>query len=567
MTEDHNRRDILKTVGLGASVGPATLLAGCSGQQQTEVGETETTTKSDSGEGQTTGDESQTAEAGGGDFDLRLIVNHDFDRFDHNTGWMAPPASDLYENLITRDYEMSLQPGLAVDWTFENNNEDLVFDLREGVTFHDGSEFNAEYVKWFMEDYLLNGSGTAYMVDGVVSEVIVEDTHVARLKLERSAPNLLWNLSTEYAGVVSREAYEEYDDYGQSIAVGTGPYQWVSRDGNRNLELERYDDYDWAPEWVGLDGPGRASTVTYDVVAETASRTGALETGEADVILTGLPTNRVEPYEGRDDITVHRADGNQVRWLGFNLNPEQSGILGEDLALRKAISYSINRENILQGLFQGIGREGVNLLPPTVASHNIGEEYNHTYDADRATTLMEDAGWTVNPDGVSTKDGEEASFELLTTNSSIPRRLATVYQEQVTEIGVELQPEVVDQATVQSRVQNGDFEAIVEGYTWQNADILDWFFAFDQKPYPGWFGQQPGREADETANTLIEDAMTAGSWENRVEKFKEAHRFLMENLVPAAPVHYPASIAATHENVTNFDFFTLGTTVETINKE
>ncbi|WP_226929201.1 ABC transporter substrate-binding protein [Halorubrum halophilum] len=560
--DDINRRKLLKATAGGVTVGPATLLAGCSGDAQTGVGDTDT----DAGDDTTDEGSDETTDSSDS-FNLRLLLNHEFDQFNHNTGWMAPPSRDIYQNLVDRDYDMKLQPGMLSDWTFENDNQDIVFDLREGITFHDGSSFDAEHVKWFMTDYLLNGDGTGYMVDGIVDDVLVEDTYTARVKLANPAPNLLWNLSSAYAGVPSREAIEKHgDDYGRSIAVGSGPYQWKSRDGDRHLVLERYEDYDWSPEWIGLEGAGRAQQITYDVITETSSRTAALETGEADVILTGLPSTKVKPYENNSDVKVHRGDGRQVRWLGFNLNPEKGDVIAEDLNLRKAISYAIDRQSIVDGLFQGLGKPGVNLLPPTVSAQDIEDKYNHSFDLEKAKSLMEDAGWTVTPGGVSTKDGEEASFELLTTNASTARNLATVYQEQASKIGVELNPKVVDEATVQSRIKDGNFETIVEGYTWQNADILDWFFAFDMKPYPAWFGVQEDREADTRANELIEAGMSAGSWEDRIQKFKEANAYLMENVVPAAPVHYPEAISAARADLEGYKFYTLGTTVETISK-
>lgn len=560
---DTDRRKLLKTIAAGATVGPATLLSGCTGgDAKTDVGGS-TTEQSEQ--------DTETGSSGGSDatdsLNLRILLDHPFDQFDHNTGWMGPPARDIYQNLVDRDYDMKLQPGMLKSWSFENDNSDLVMTLREGITFHDGSSFDASHVKWFMMDYLMNGSGTSYMVDGVVDDVVIEDTYTARVKLANPAPNLLWNLSSGYAAVPSKGAYEKHgDDYGRSIAVGSGPYKWKTRDGDRHLVLERFEEYDWSPDWIGHEGAGNAKEITYDVITGTASRTAAIETGEADAILTGLPPTKVQSYENNDEITVYRADGRQIRWLGFNLNPEKAGVIAEDLNLRKAISYAIDRKSIVDGLFQGLGQPGVNLLPPTVPSQDISDEYNHSFDLDKSKSLMEDAGWTVNPGGVSTKDGEEASFELLTTNASTARNLATIYQEQASKIGVELKPKVVDEATVQSRIKDGDFETIVEGYTWQNADILDWFFAFDMTPYPAWFGVQEGREEDMRANELIEAGMSAGSWEDRIQKFKKAHEYLMENLVPAAPVHYPEGISAVRSEVEGYEFYTLGTTAETISK-
>lgn len=81
--------------------------------------------------------------------------------------------------------------------------------------FYDGFLFDVLYVKWFMMDYLMNGSGTFYMVDGVVDDVVIEDMYMVCVKFVNFVLNLLWNLSFGYVVVLSKGVYEKYgDDYG-----------------------------------------------------------------------------------------------------------------------------------------------------------------------------------------------------------------------------------------------------------------------------------------------------------------------------------------------------------------
>lgn len=559
--ENPQRRSFIKKAA-ASSVGLGTALstAGCSGERQTNPpGESPT----DTPEPETDTDTSESTETGpkrGGD--LRIIIRNPMEGFDQRTtGWLGEPADDLHETLITRDFDNNYQPGLAKDWTWENDNQDLVFELREGVTFHDGSKFNAEYVKWFFMSYLMEGAGTAYIVDGKVDDVIVEDEYTARIKLKAPTPNLIWNLSSGWTIVHSREAVEEYgDQYGREISVGTGPFEWDTREGDSHIVLNRYDEYDWAPDWIGIDGSARAKSVTYDVITETASRTGTIETGETDILRTGVPRRKVENYKENEEITVDMAKGRAINGLGFNLDPEASGspIFAKDVSLRKAISHAINRQDILSGIYFDVGEVANNLLPPVIPSHDIAKEHNHQYDIEKAKQLMRDNGWSVNPGGVSTKNGTKAEFELISPNNSTDKKRATVYKSQLEEIGVKANVTVIDNATFDSRTSKGNYDGMVYGWVWGNADILDWFFAFDMQPEPAVFRMQ-----DEKANELIEDAMSAATWDSRVEKFKKAHAYLMAEVVPMAPEVYPQPASATRSHVKDWNFYLQGATTET----
>ena len=180
-----------------------------------------------------------------------------FDIF--NTSTTMEPHVLIYEPLVTVDYNYEFRPGLATSWETSEDGLTWTFHLREGVTFHDGSEFNAEVVKWWLEGMQLGVN--SYMFESMTSSEVI-DNHTIAMTFEGPFPNLLYNLSSSFSGIMSKEAYEKYgDEYGTLYAVGTGPFmleEWVF---NESLTLVKNPDYNWAPEWMNHEGPANVDKI------------------------------------------------------------------------------------------------------------------------------------------------------------------------------------------------------------------------------------------------------------------------------------------------------------------
>ena len=213
------------------------------------------------------------------------VSNQYSDNFDiFNTPYTMEPHTMIYEPLVSVDYNYEFRPCLARSWEISEDGLTWTFHLQEGVTFHDGSEFNAEVVKWWLEG--MQQGVSSYMFE-VMTEAEVIDNYTIALEFEVPFPNLLYNLSTSFSGIMSKEAYEKYgDEYGTKYAVGTGPFmleEWVQND---HLLLVKNPDYNWAPEWANHEGPAKVDKILYRIIPEDATRTIELQAGNVHLVLS-----------------------------------------------------------------------------------------------------------------------------------------------------------------------------------------------------------------------------------------------------------------------------------------
>ena len=551
------RRNILRKSALVGALG----LAGCGGQgdgPQTDISAGTPEDQGDGGDGD--GGDGDGGGGDGEDMDTDTPASEDGGLVEIGLPEPIPPIFDtrkaadagahnyrIISTLTSFDRQGAIRPHLATDWSFENGGNELVVELRDDVVFHDGSEFDAEHVKWHLTDFLANGSGTSYIVDPV-EDVVVEDTYRARVMFSSPNPYIVWDLASEWGQIHSREAVEEFgDEYGQSgKVVSAGPFKEIEHSEDEAV-LERFEEWSWPAPWeeelYDTDVEVRPKRLVYKSFPETATRTSAFEAGDVDGIIGGVPYSKFPDYQDSDQYTTGTPPAStEQMFIMLNLDPETSTapVLAEDLALRKGISYAVDRQQIVDVVFNGIGDPAPNYLVPTVDAHDIPEEFNYTFDLEQARQVMEDDGWSVEPDGVSTKDGREARFTLTAQNDEISRRKATLIKQQLTKIGVEMNVSTTDLATFKDDVGSSSFAAGMSSfYDWGNADQL-WWTTSESAEDAYYFNSNAWNQFPK-ATELTNSARETTTLEERTEQYKEAHKYLLENVVPMVYTVYPES--------------------------
>ena len=307
----------------------------------------------------------------------------------------------IYDTLVGRDMEGNFEPRLATDWYLKEGDDTVwVFELREGVTFHNGNPFTAEDVVFSIERAKSDNSNMRQLHADVESVTAIDDYTV---EVQMSGPSPLYPNNITNTFIMDREWSEEHDlqevqdfaageeNYAVRNANGTGPYTLVSRDPDVRSVLTFNEDY-WG------ETP-QVTDIEYVVISDNATRIAALLSGEVDFV-QDVPFQDVERLAATEGVTVETGPENRVAFFGYKVSEEplvSSNITDvnplSDPRVREAISLVVDREAIRQVVMRGYSVPTCTLAPLRV---NGWTEENHEcpeVDVDRALALMEEAGY------------------------------------------------------------------------------------------------------------------------------------------------------------------------------
>ena len=384
----------------------------------------------------------------------------------------------IYEPLVTHDEDLKLVPALAEEYE-QVDETTWRFKLREGVKFHDGSDFNADVVKANIEriqDPARASARESYF--DMVGEINIIDDYNIELVTEYPYAPLLNNLSHGAGKMISKElidadyqnaleqadsnlSLEEYyelrnrggEEHGQVVEdisqyvgekvetgpVGTNYFKFESRNPGEETVVSRNDDY-----W---DTPALLDDITFKVVTEPASRIAELESGSSDAIISTLTSN-TDRVEQTDGMTLMRSDAVNVDYIGFNTSKAPF----DDPKIRQAISHAFNSEAVLDGVYNGSGMPANGPLAPALLGYSE-ELQGMEYDMARAEELLAEAG------------AEDLTINLM-VNDDNPERLdvALWLQESLNEIGVTLNVEQVEWGAYLDATGNAEHDMFILGW-------------------------------------------------------------------------------------------------------
>ena len=320
----------------------------------------------------------------------------------------------IYEPLTQQDESGKITPALAVSWTLSNDKKTWTFKLRPNVKFHDGTPFNAAAVK-FTFDRLVDkatGSPRASTLAAVSEVKVVDDMTVAIVTKEPFAP-LLSQLSAYNASIMSPTQVKNVGMDVRKAPSGTGPFKFKSWQPGEKIILTRNDDY-WGgkPHLEGLE---------IRAVPEDSARVLQLLGGEVDVI-SGVPTVMLKRLESTPAVKVMRKTGYRTIYLGMNVSMPPFN----DLRVRQAVAYAINKPALVSGVLSGVGTLGGSYESPVI--ENSAQDLKpYPYDKAKARELLKEAGL---PNGFS------ADFYVPTGLYTMDRPLGEAIQAQLAEVGI-----------------------------------------------------------------------------------------------------------------------------------
>jgi peptide/nickel transport system substrate-binding protein len=358
-------------------------------------------------------------------------------------------ANMIYDGLVELDGDLRPVPGLALRW--ENPEPTIwIFYLRDGVKFHNGSDFSADDVVYTFETILdpdLKSRWRSLYTPIIKIEAI--DRLTVRIELSEPYAPLL---SYFDMGIVSK-AYVEGGGDIAAKPIGTGPMKLASWARGSKIELEPNMDY-----WGGAP---TSDGFTFVIVADNTSRAAAFEAGDLDIIQSPLSPQDILRLAKKDDIGKSIVGALGVTYLNFNNAAEHMG----DPAMRRALSMLIDQDAIVNGIYEGVDEIATSILLPSHFPYTESIR-QPSFDPAGAKKALADLGWTDSDgDGVLDKDGKALMIEIA-THSEDPNRIQAVEFIQATfkANGVGATVAISDWPAFFQSVQNGTHQIALLGW-------------------------------------------------------------------------------------------------------
>lgn len=435
----------------------------------------------------------------------------------------------IFDRMVSQAADLSYHPWLAESWEEAPDGMSWVFKLKPGVKFHNGEPFNAATVKAWLE--LFKGSENAYMAEAIASVEIVDDLTV-KFVMSRPEPNLLYNFSSSYMGVVEPKSFAELgDNYGVTEVYGTGPFKLESFAVGQETVLVRNDDYTWGSPLAKNTGPAKIARLTFREIAEDSTAFLELKTGGVDMLL-GVPSDLLGEVQKEPNLAVLTLPGQDVYYMPINVTKAPF----DDIRVREAAAKAINQDEILASVFGGVGAVAHTFLIDALPESHVSDSAKISYDPARAAAALDEAGWVMGDGGVRMKDGQPLKVSLWTQSDSSFRRLTEVVQAQLKAVGFEAEITTFDSSMIRDQYKTGEQQLAVRSYNWDNADIVDWFLGGDRLGYPN-----VSMFNDPKAEELRAAAMTGSkNSEERVKNFTAYHEYVLTQF-PVAPIYQPVT--------------------------
>ncbi|MDH6214497.1 ABC transporter substrate-binding protein [Streptomyces pseudovenezuelae] len=361
-------------------------------------------------------------------------------------------------------------PWLAKSWEVSSDATTFTFHLRSGVTFSDGSELTARVVKDNFDAVpKLGALGTLAegYLSGVKSTTVVDPLTV-KVTFQQPNAQFLQATSTHSLGIESSASAKRTPQQKCSQGVvGSGPFTLKSYVQNQTITLARRTGYDWGSSLWSKKGEAYLDKLVFKVVPEAGVRAGSLQSGQVNAISSVGKANEAA-LKGGQVTLARRANPGAV----FNLALNNSRPVLKDVKVRQAIQYAVNRQEIADAVFPTGTRPATSILARTTPDYeNLGTDL--AFDAVKAKSLLDAAGWKTGSDGIREKDGTKLSLTVKWfANSATNQPALELIQQQLKAVGIDIVLKELQISQIASVQQSGDFDGLWGNLTRADPDIL-----------------------------------------------------------------------------------------------
>ena len=428
-------------------------------------------------------------------------------------------AGLVYNGLVKYDKNMNTVGDLAESWDISANGLIITFRLRKGVLWHDGRPFTAADVLYTYQVTIDPKTPTAYAGDFLkVKKAEVLDDYTFRVTYDQPfAPALIsWGSS-----ILPKHLLAGIDITKSPLTrhpIGTGPYKFKEWVAGQKIVLVANSNY--------FEGRPYIDGYITRIIPDMA--TLFLELRGEGIDISGLSplqfTRQTENKLFRTKFNKYRYLSFAYTYLGYNLkNP-----LFTDKRVRQAISYAINKEEIISGVLLGLGKPATGPFKPETWAYN-GNVKTYNFNPQKARELLKEAGWQdINGDGVLEKDGKPFVFELVTNQGNETRqKCAEIIQRQLAEVGITVKIRILEWAAfVNDFINKRRFDAVLMGWTIPpDPDAYDVWHSSKTSPEELNFISYKNSEADE----LLEKGRNTFDQKERKKYYDRFQEILAED--------------------------------------
>ena len=364
----------------------------------------------------------------------------------------------IYNGLVRYDKNFNIEAELAESWDISDDNRTITFKLRPDVRWHDGTPFTSADVLFTYQLYVDPNTPTAYAEQyRLVRKAEAPDPQTFRVSYDEPLATALisWGVS-----IMPRHLLEGTDITQSPLSrspVGTGPYLFKEWSPGEKIVLEANPDY--------FEGKPFIKRVLYRVIPDQSTMFLELLSGGLDYM--GL--NPIQ-FETQTDTPAFRRRFNKYRYpssgytyLGYNLRKP----LFQDKRVRQAISYAIDKQELIDGVLLGLGQVATGPYKPGSWAYNSAVK-TYDYDPEQSRILLAEAGWKDHDgDGIVDKDGKPFRFTIVTNQGNDQRiKSGEIIQRRLREVGIDVRLRVIEWASfLKEFINPGNFDATILGWT------------------------------------------------------------------------------------------------------
>ena len=452
---------------------------------------------------------------------------------DPHVGGNYPQAmltTQVLEPLVGRDADGEILPWLATGWEISEDGLTWDFTLAEGITFTDGTPFDAEAVKVNVEHLQdpATQSSTGYLALAKVSEVEVVDATHARFHLTEPDSALAESLSQPWLAIESPAGIARGMDANCAAPVGTGPFVVESWTPQQQVDLVRNDDYATSAPEATHEGAAHLDRIVWRFIPDAATRYAALQSGEVQVIDNPQPDAIATAQAGGDISDVDAPRPGSVNRL--ELNSGQAPF--DDVRVRAAFVRAADVDPGIESLYAGTVTRSYSPLSSSEPTA-VSDESLFGTDPDAAQDLLDEAGWTErDAEGYRTKDGQRLTVRFpVSTNQSVAAEQSLFEQVQANAkaVGFEVVITPLDLSGWYEALGANEYEIVSAPYTKVGPDVLRILYhSSGIVPAPSGYFANHAQVSDPALDEILDRAAEVTDPTERAELYAQAQQTVLD---------------------------------------